>query len=278
MSLVTIGLSVYNAEKYLYLAISSVLKQTYVNFEFIIIDDGSTDSSVEIIKSFKDDRILFISDGMNKGLPFRLNQIVELAKGDYVARMDADDIMFPERIETQLEILSNNPDIDILGSNAIIINEKNTILGVRSLPVNEEIIDVKGFIHPTIIGKKNWFVKNPYDVKAIRIEDGELWFRTIEESKFCQYMSPLLYYRELDSKVYVRYKKGIPSFFYVFYKYLKSKKNKKAIIWLFKTFIYIFKYFFYLIVYLLNLEVFLLKKRFVKINHEKYKNESSFVN
>ena len=269
MSLVTIGLSVYNAEKYLYLAISSVLKQTYVNFEFIIIDDGSTDNSVEIIKSFKDDRILFISDGINKGLPFRLNQIIELAKGDYVARMDADDIMFPERIETQLEIFENNPDIDILGSNAIIIDEESQILGVRYLPVNDDLINVKGFIHPTIMAKKTWFMKNPYDVKAIRMEDFELWFRTHGDYNFIQFSKPLMYYRELNSKVHVRYQKGIPTLIYVLKKYLKEKKYHLFFRWVKRAVSYIIIFYIYYLFYVLKIDKLHLKNKYKKINDYK---------
>ena len=224
MSLVTIGLSVYNAEKYLYLAISSVLKQTYVNFEFIIIDDGSTDSSVEIIKSFKDDRILFISDGMNKGLPFRLNQIVELAKGDYVARMDADDIMHPKRIEKQLEILQVNPEIDVLGTNAYSINEHNEVEGIR-LAVDLEnpvVIDCKSFIHPTIMAKTEWFRNNPYDVQAVRIEDFELWYRTREFSTFKVLTEPLFFYREFGDNYYKKYSLALKSKDYILSKHSKN--------------------------------------------------------
>lgn len=232
MSLVTIGLSVYNAEKYLYLAIDSVLKQTFVNFEFIIIDDGSTDGSVAIVKSFKDDRILFISDGMNKGLPFRLNQIVDLAKGDYVARMDADDIMFPERIATQIEIMINNPKIDVLGTNAFSIDENNNVNGIKIAydEKNIKLKDTKTFIHPTIIGKKEWFIRNPYDLKANRIEDAELWLRTSKKSVFKVYDKPLLYYRDFGENYYKKYFNALKSMPYLI------KKNNYSIILIFNAF------------------------------------------
>lgn len=232
MSLVTIGLSVYNAEKYLYFAINSVLEQTYVNFEFIIIDDGSTDGSVEIIKSFKDDRILFISDGMNKGLPFRLNQIVELAKGDYVARMDADDIMVLERIRIQIQLMKNNPEIDVLGTNAFSIDENNNVNGIK-IKYEEKSIKIrntKTFIHPTIIGKKEWFMKNPYDVKANRIEDAELWLRTVNKSVFKVYDMPLLYYRDFGENYYKKYFNALKSMPYLI------KKNNYSIILILNAF------------------------------------------
>ena len=109
--IVSIGLPVYNAEKFLRDAIVSILNQSYVHFELIIMDDGSTDKSIDIVNSFNDKRIVVYRDGVNKGLPARLNEISTLAKGRYLARMDADDIMHPERIEKQLKILEKTQKI-----------------------------------------------------------------------------------------------------------------------------------------------------------------------
>ena len=106
---ITIGLPFYNAENYLELAIKSVFAQTYQDWELILMDDGSTDRSLEIAKSINDPRVSVYSDGKNKKLAARLNEIVRLAKYDYLARMDADDLMSTKRIETQMNILKNNP-------------------------------------------------------------------------------------------------------------------------------------------------------------------------
>ena len=123
--MVTIGLPFYNAEKYLALAIESVLQQTYTNWELLLLDDGSTDNSLSIAQSYaqKDSRIKVISDGKNKNLATRLNELPSLAQGLYLARMDADDIMLPARIERQLAVLKAHPEIDVLGTNAYIIND-----------------------------------------------------------------------------------------------------------------------------------------------------------
>ena len=121
--MVTIGLPFYNAEKYLALAIESVLQQTYTNWELLLLDDGSTDNSLSIAQSYaqKDSRIKVISDGKNKNLATRLNELPSLAQGLYLARMDADDIMHSARIERQLSVLKAHPEIDVLGTNAYII-------------------------------------------------------------------------------------------------------------------------------------------------------------
>ena len=131
--MVTIGLPFYNAEKYLALAIESVLQQTYTDWELLLLDDGSTDDSLSIAQSYaqKDSRIKVISDGKNKNLATRLNELPSLAQGLYLARMDADDIMHPARIERQLAVLKTHPEIDVLGTNAYIINDENAVACTR---------------------------------------------------------------------------------------------------------------------------------------------------
>ena len=179
--IVSIGLPVYNAEKFLRDAIVSILNQSYVHFELIIMDDGSTDKSIDIINSFNDKRIVLYQDGVNKGLPARLNEIANLAKGLYLARMDADDIMHPTRIEKQLQVLKLNNNIDVLGSNAYSIDECNTINGVRySLGLETQLTRVSSFIHPTVFARTEWFLKNPYATNVLRGQDAELWFPCAE--------------------------------------------------------------------------------------------------
>ncbi|TDT79869.1 glycosyltransferase involved in cell wall biosynthesis [Bacillus sp. AG1163] len=198
--LVTIGLPVYNCEKTVLNTIKSILAQTYEKWELIIVDDGSNDKSLEIINSIKDSRIRIYSDGKNKGLPYRLNQIAELAKGVYIARMDSDDIMHPERLEKQVAFLLENSEVDVVGTNAYTIDENNNIVGERKR--RSSIIDfhevlAKGlFIHPTIMGKTQWFRNNRYSEKYVRAEDHEMWVRTFEQSNFSIMLESLLYYRE----------------------------------------------------------------------------------
>ena len=220
--MVTIGLPFYNAEKYLALAIESVLQQTYTDWELLLLDDGSTDNSLSIAQSYaqKDSRIKVISDGKNKNLATRLNELPSLAQGLYLARMDADDIMLPARIERQLAVLKAHPEIDVLGTNAYIINDENAVTSTRyPLTPKNTLTRVKSFIHPTIIAKKQWFLENPYDTKALRMEDAELWYRTHSKYHFVRLNEPLLFYREVGNNYYKKYFLAQQSKAYIFSKY-----------------------------------------------------------
>lgn len=220
--MVTIGLPFYNAEKYLALTIESVLQQTYTDWELLLLDDGSTDNSLSIAQSYaqKDSRIKVISDGKNKNLATRLNELPSLAQGLYLARMDADDIMHPARIERQLAVLETHPEIDVLGTNAYIINDENAVIGTRyPLTPENTLTRVKSFIHPTIIAKKQWFLENPYDTKALRMEDAELWYRTFSKYHFVRLNEPLLFYREVGNNYYKKYFLAQQSKAYIFSKY-----------------------------------------------------------
>jgi glycosyltransferase involved in cell wall biosynthesis len=220
MNLITVGLPVYNGERFLSDAVQSVLNQTFKDFKLLVTDDGSTDKSIEIIKSFNDNRIELVSDGQNHGLPYRLNQISNISNSKYLFRMDADDIMHPEKIERQLNILESHPEIDVLGTNAYSIDENNLIQGIRlRCSDKENLRKVKGFIHPTIAAKTEWFKDNPYDVKAIRIEDLELWFRTSRKYNFQILVEPLFFYREFGSDYYRKYFKAYNSLLYVLKKH-----------------------------------------------------------
>src|SRR5690554_2768735 len=217
--MITIGIPFYNDEKYLELAIKSVIKQTCIGFNLILIDDGSSDRSLEIAKKYEslDHRIKVYSDGLNKKLAARLNEIANLAQTKYLARMDADDIMHPERIEKQLKILEQNPEIDVLGSNAYSIDDNDNIQGIRMKIDNNEfkLLDCKSFIHPSIIAKTTWFRANPYDEKMVKAQDYELWQRTLSKSVFKVYTEPLLFYREFGGNYYKKYFSGVSSMFYV---------------------------------------------------------------
>ena len=227
-TLVTIGIPFYNASEYLELAIRSILSQTYENWELILLDDGSSDNSVSIATKFdKDPRVRVISDYKNKGLPYRLNQISALAKGEYYARMDADDILHPERIKIQVEYLLQNPGIDVVGTAAITIDSNNFIIGSRSIVKSHDFsiktILRKGlFIHPSIMGATTWFKNNPYDERAIRIEDLELWIASCDTSIFSLIDLPCLFYRDGGESTLKKYIANSMSSFYVVRKHWKK--------------------------------------------------------
>ena len=197
--LVTIGIPVYNSEKFLAQAINSVLRQSYSNFELIITDDGSTDASVSIAQSFKDDRIKVIVDGQNRGISYRLNQQIELANGFFFARMDADDIMYPKRIEEQVRFMMEHPQTDIVGTAVCVIDDNNEILGYRKAShkkTQAEALQGAVFVHPSVLGRTSWFKQHLYKEEFIGMEDYELWIRTIEKSSFAYIDDILLFYRD----------------------------------------------------------------------------------
>ena len=203
--LVSVGIPFHNNVETIDIAIRSVFAQTYENWELILVDDGATDGSLPIARSVKDSRVRVISDGANKGLACRLNQIAGLANGDYIARMDADDIMHPERLASQVEYLQANPCVDVVGSAVYTIDENDAPTGVRSLrPLDFSLWAALRhglFVHPSVCGRAEWFRHNPYDDAFLGSEDRELWVRTLKTSSFAKLPRPLLFYRENDRAV-----------------------------------------------------------------------------
>ena len=198
---VTIGIPFYNAERFLLDAIRSVFVQTQCVWELILMDDGSTDRSLEIAKSIDDPRIRVFSDGQNKRLAARLNEIHSLAKYDFVARMDADDLMASDRIEKQLRFLQEKPECDLVTTGVCSISDDSVPYGIR-LPRNGQISTpyavlsgVHGITHAAIVGRKEWFVRNPYDPNDDWAEDYKLWVRARQKNALSiGFMSEALYY------------------------------------------------------------------------------------
>jgi glycosyltransferase involved in cell wall biosynthesis len=203
--MISVGMPVYNAGKYLRLALRSMVAQTFKDWELILIDDGSGDHSVESnLDILKDPRIRVISDGRNLGLAARLNQSVQEARGLYFARMDQDDISYPHRFERQLESLERNLDWDLLGTRYLTIDMGGQPIGVSPLVVrHEEIVSApwRGFYlgHPTWMGRKDWFIRNPYAQPGPYFcEDQELLLRTYQHSIFASSPEVHLAYRVRD--------------------------------------------------------------------------------
>ena len=239
---ITVGIPFYNNEKTLDLAIKSVIYQVFQDWELILIDDGSVDSSLEIAKKWVklDNRVTLISDGMNRGLVYRLNQIIDLARGELIARMDADDLMLPERLELRHNIFVNFPETDIVASAAYTIDDCDNPVGIRDTEAicfkdKKSILKKALLIHPSILVRKEWFLLNKYNKNYIRAEDFELWCRTFEYTRFYRIEKPLLLYREGNvninnyiltmktmRKIYREYSKGIFSNFELSLEILKT--------------------------------------------------------
>jgi len=195
--LLTVAIPFLNSGGKLRWAIESVLRQTYQDWELLLIDDGSGHSDVQIANEYAGEpRIRYIRDGRTLGLAPRLNFISEIARGKYLARMDADDIMHPERLSEQVAYLDANPDIDIVGTDVYFIDNDMNIRGRGRTPVRRlcSRLSYTGFFHPTITGRRDWFLKNPYSHEFLRCEDVELWIRTASEIRAAVIEKPLFFY------------------------------------------------------------------------------------
>lgn len=204
--MVTIAIPFYNAEKYLLEAIRSVFAQTYTNWELILIDDGSIDNSLAIARAINDPRVRVISDGKNKKLAARLNEVSLLASFDYIIRMDADDLMLPNRLERQLEIIQNDKDLDILTTGVYSVSNDLRIIGIRGIDFDsvsfEEILSRKvGITHAALIARKSWYQRNKYDESLSIAQDLDLWLRSSKSNdlKIKSISEPLYIYREEDN-------------------------------------------------------------------------------
>jgi glycosyltransferase involved in cell wall biosynthesis len=197
----TIGLSVLNGGALLETAIRSIVKQSYESWELLIIDDGSTDGFIDTLSSLIDPRIIIVRDGFNKGLSARLNQAVMMARGKYFARMDHDDICHPERFTRQISFLEDHPEVDLLATRCVTINEQDQLIGSLPSPINHADIcrhPWQGFYmaHPSWMGKTEWFRNNSYrDPAPYCCEDQELLLRTHYLSRFHTLPDFLLAYR-----------------------------------------------------------------------------------
>ena len=202
--LVSVVLSVYNAEQYLAESIDSILNQSYQNFEFIIIDDGSTDGSLEIIQSYDDKRIVLISRE-NRGLIASLNEGILKAKGKYIARMDADDISLPTRFEKQVAFLEGHLEVGLCGTAVIGFSKEQdgTIwrLAQQSKTIKTQMLFSSAVAHPTVMIRHEIILKHQlfYDDNFKYAEDFELWTRFANVTELTNLKIPLLKYRVLEN-------------------------------------------------------------------------------
>lgn len=205
---VSIGIPFYNPGQYFQAAISSVLQQTFQDFELILLDDGSTDDSLAIAQSFNDQRIKIISDGKNRGLPARLNELINLSSGEFIARMDADDLISRNRIALQVEFLTANPQLNLVSTGICSITNNNKVIGYREsrkqhqqLTTSATIFGRADIAHATIMARKTWYQRNNYNENAKLMEDYQLWIdASIRNDLAVGYIStPLYFYREESS-------------------------------------------------------------------------------
>lgn len=201
---ITVLMPVYNCELYVRDAVDSILNQTYANFEFLIIDDASTDRTVSIIKSCQDSRIQLIEKRFNTGLTNSLNLGLQLARGKYIARMDADDISLLGRFAKQIAFLEMNPEVVLCGSWFTIIGSDKIV----KVPEHHDAIMVsllKGncIAHPTVMMRKQILDEFSigYDASKEPAEDFDLWVRLLSFGKLHNLQEALLNYRIHNAQV-----------------------------------------------------------------------------
>lgn len=208
--LVTIYMPVFNASPYLNQSIDSILTQTYSNFEFIIIDDASTDNSWKIIKSYakKDKRIIAIKNYINLGVSLTSNIAISRAKGKLLARMDADDISFSDRIEKQVQFLTKNPKVVAIGGQCIVIDEFDNIIGNKNFPTQSKQLKDMIFwaipmqqpsmmVNLSKLPKKFvWYAPNKSSAEEV-----DLMFRFMLHGQIANLEDNLLFYRHLNTSL-----------------------------------------------------------------------------
>ena len=188
--LVSVVIPCYNAEKYVEMAIRSIMNQTYTNLEILIIDDCSKDSTYEILENLAkyDKRIILEKNEQNLKIVKTLNKLVLKANGKYIARMDADDISAPNRIEKQVNFLESNKDYGICGTNAWRIDCNNRMIGKSLLPTEDNEIKIVSdffcvFYHPSVMIRSELYKKNLYREEYLYAEDMELWQRIFKNNR-----------------------------------------------------------------------------------------------
>ncbi len=209
---ISVVMSVYNGQRYLRQAIDSILNQTYTDFEFIIIDDGSTDSTREIVLSCNDRRIRFFENNENIGLTRSLNKGLQITRGRYVARMDADDISEPDRLDKQIAFLEDNPDCAVVGTFLKIIDENSNYVQTAHKPVGDSEIR-KHLMSDNCIAHGSAMIRKScladvgfYDESIERSQDYDLFLRLSEKYKMANIPQCLYMWRDHSENISVRHR------------------------------------------------------------------------
>lgn len=208
MPKISVILPVYNASLFLKKAIDSIINQTYTDWELIIVNDGSTDNSEDIIVNYSDNRIKYSRNETNSGLITTLNKAITLCSGKYIARMDADDISLPSRFESQLSFLERNTEYAMCGTFARIIDQEDKITGKIVHVTDNDYLKVNmlfsvPFVHPSIMIRKDILETELFDKEYLHAEDFDLWTRIARKHKVANIPDFLLKYRWHNSNVSV---------------------------------------------------------------------------
>ncbi len=197
--MISVVMSVFNGDKFLKIAIESILSQTYTDFELLIINDGSTDESAEIVKSYQDKRIRFLENERNKGVFYTYNRLFEEAKGNYIAILDCDDYAEPTRLEKQVDFLDKNEEFGLVGSWVTLIDEENRIKGAWQLEHRPERIPAKllfsnQFVQSSVMMRKE-FLDLKYREEYPPTEGYDLWVRISQKTRVINLAESLVKHR-----------------------------------------------------------------------------------
>ena len=203
---VSVLMPVYNAELYLAEAIESILSQNYEDWELIILNDGSTDRSEEIVLSYQDDRIKYAKNTENRGLIYTRNKLIESATGEYIAFLDSDDISYAERLSTQVMFLDNNPDYGVCGTWAYMIDDEGKVIQKMNLPSDYEYIRCtllfnNVFTQSSIMIRRQILLLHSYSDHFDLAEDYDLWCRLSSVCKVKNLPEHLTKYRWHETNI-----------------------------------------------------------------------------
>ncbi|MFA5290708.1 MAG: glycosyltransferase [Candidatus Paceibacterota bacterium] len=199
---ISVVMSVYNGEPFLREAVDSILAQTFTDFEFIIVDDCSTDDSLKTLRSYRDPRIKILESSVNQGIPRQVNRGIAEARGKYIARMDSDDISLPDRFQKQYDFLESHPDFGLLGGEIEKIDRAGQFIGISwnfSAPAEEVpivLLFTNYFAQPTVMIRRDALPEGPYREKFIVSSDYDLWTRIADNWQVWNLPETLIKYRD----------------------------------------------------------------------------------
>ncbi len=202
---ISVVMPAYNSGKYIAAAIESILAQTFGDFEFIIINDGSTDNTADVVRKYDDARIVFVDNAENRGLVAVLNQGLDMARGEYIARMDSDDISYPTRFARQIAYMDANPDCGVLGTAGQNFGADDHVYYSPARVDMCELLRGVGFYHPSVMMRRDVLQKYNlrYDPACYLVEDHDLWARALMVTQLHNIQEVLIKYRVHSSSVSV---------------------------------------------------------------------------
>jgi len=201
--LISVIMPAHNAGKFVMQAIDSIINQTYTNWEMVIINDASNDNTYQILKKYSQNKkIKILKNKYNLGVAGSLNKALKMTKGEYIARMDGDDISLPKRLETQVKLLQNNPKLVAIGTQVNIIDEETRITAKKEFPINPKVCADMLMLtvpiqHPSLMVRAGKIKKYGYNSHYKTAEDWDLYFKLLNDGQLSNTKETLFLYRQV---------------------------------------------------------------------------------